>query len=85
MKPICIELFAGTLSWSRGWLERGGYAVGFDIEHHDYHGPVPQGADLVLQDVLTLHGLSSKTRALEPSTTSARSTQADTSMNSRSV
>lgn len=56
MKPLCIELFCGTFGWSAGWLERGGRAVGFDIEHQAYHGPVPTGADLVLQDVCTLHG-----------------------------
>ncbi len=30
--------------------------LGFDIEHLPYHGPVPEGCELVLQDVLTLHG-----------------------------
>lgn len=53
---ICVELFAGTGSWSAGWLALGGRAVLFDIEHHPWHGPVPEGAELVLQDVLTLHG-----------------------------
>lgn len=56
MKPLCIELFAGTMSWSAGWLALGGRAVGFDIEHLPHHGPVPEGATLVLQDVLTLRG-----------------------------
>lgn len=51
-----VELYAGTMGHSRGWLERGGYAVGFDIDHQQHHGPVPEGGDLVLQDVLTLHG-----------------------------
>lgn len=54
--PLCIDLFCGCFGWSRPWLELGGYAVGFDLEHLDHHGPVPQGADLVIQDVLTLHG-----------------------------
>lgn len=54
--PLVIELFAGTMSWSAGWLELGGRAIGFDIEHLPHHGPVPIGADLVLQDVLTLDG-----------------------------
>lgn len=56
MRPLSIELFAGCMTWSAGWLELGGYAVGFDIEHLPHHGPVPEGGDLVLQDVLTLHG-----------------------------
>lgn len=55
-KPLVIELFAGTMSWSRGWIELGGRAVGFDIEHLPHHGPVPAGAELVLQNVTTLHG-----------------------------
>jgi hypothetical protein len=54
--PLCIELFAGTMSWSAGWLALGGRAIGFDIEHLPHHGPVPPGAELVLQDVRTLHG-----------------------------
>ena len=56
VKPLAIELFAGTMSWTAGWRELGGYSVGFDIEHLPHHGPVPEGADLVIQDVLTLHG-----------------------------
>lgn len=55
-RPLCVELFCGTFGWSQGWLELGGEAVGFDIEHEAHHGPVPQNAHLVLQDVRTLHG-----------------------------
>jgi hypothetical protein len=50
--------------WSAGWLALGGRAVGFDIEHLPHHGPVPNGAELVLQDVLTLHGRQFKDAAL---------------------
>lgn len=56
MKPLCIELFCGTFGWSRGWLEQGGRVIGYDIEHLPHHGPVPEGADLVLQDVKTIDG-----------------------------
>lgn len=56
MKPLAIELFAGTCSWSKGWTALGGRAVCFDIEHLSHHGPVPEGCELVLQDVKTLHG-----------------------------
>lgn len=56
MKPLVIELFAGCFGWSAGWLELGGRSIGFDIEHLPHHGPVPNGADLVLQDVRTIHG-----------------------------
>jgi hypothetical protein len=56
VKPLCIELFSGTFGWSAGWLSLGGRAIGFDLEHLPHHGPVPDGAELVLQDVLTLDG-----------------------------
>lgn len=56
MSPLCIELYCGTFGWSHGWLALGGRAVGFDIAHEDYHGPIPPNANLVLQDVRTLHG-----------------------------
>lgn len=56
MKPLCIDLFCGCFGWSAGWLELGGYVVGFDLEHLPHHGPIPNGADLVIQDVQTLHG-----------------------------
>lgn len=64
MKPLVVELFCGAFGWSAGWLELGGRAIGFDIEHRSYHGPVPQGAELVLQDVRTLHGAQFKDVAL---------------------
>lgn len=54
--PLVIELYCGTFGWSAGWLEMGGWAVGFDIEHEPHHGDVPKGAHLVIQDVTTLHG-----------------------------
>ena len=63
-KPLVIELFCGMFGWSAGWLALGGEAIGFDIEHQPYHGPVPKGAHLVLQDVLTLHGSQFKDAAL---------------------
>jgi hypothetical protein len=56
VKPLCVELFCGSMGWSAGWLALGGRAIGFDLEHLPHHGPVPAGAELVLQDVLTLHG-----------------------------
>lgn len=56
MKPLVIDLFCGSFAWSAGFLAEGWRAVGFDIEHLPHHGPVPPGAELVLQDVLTLHG-----------------------------
>lgn len=55
-KPLVVELFCGSFGWSAGFLAEGYRAIGFDIEHLPHHGPVPEGAELVLQDVLTLHG-----------------------------
>ncbi len=63
-RPLCVDLFCGRFGWSRPWLELGGYVVGFDISHEDYHGPVPAGADLVLQDVRTIHGAQFKDASL---------------------
>lgn len=59
-KPLCIELFCGMFGWSAGWLEMGGRVIGFDLKHLPHHGLVPDGASLVLQDVLTLHGAQFK-------------------------
>jgi len=55
-RPVLIDLFCGSFGWSVGWLELGGRVIGFDIDHQPYHGPVPRGADLVLQDVRTIDG-----------------------------
>ena len=64
MKPLAIDLFCGMFGWSQGWLELGGEVVGFDLEHHAYHGAVPPNASLVLQDVRTLHGSQFKDASL---------------------
>ena len=54
-KPLCIDLFSGLGGWSHGFLAEGWECVGFDIERHEYGGD-KYPAQLVLQDVLTLHG-----------------------------
>ena len=56
MKPLCIDLFAGAFGWGREFAAEGFRVVGFDLVHETYHGLVPEGCELVLQDVLTLHG-----------------------------
>lgn len=55
MKPLCIDLFCGLGGWADGFLAEGYDVVGFDIERHDY-GSGGYPGQLVLQDVLTLHG-----------------------------
>lgn len=50
-KPIAIDLFTGKGGWARGLSAVGWYVIGFDIEDKGH-----EGGELVLQDVLTLHG-----------------------------
>jgi hypothetical protein len=56
MRDYAVELFCGCFGGTAGFLELGVPVVGFDLEHLPHHGPVPQGAHLVIQDVDTLHG-----------------------------
>jgi hypothetical protein len=55
VKPLCVDLFCGLGGWSEGFLAEGYRCVGFDIERHQYGGQKYPG-QLVIQDVLTLHG-----------------------------
>ncbi len=55
MKPLAIDLFCGLGGWTDGLLSEGWDVVGFDIEQHRY-GDAKYPAQLVIQDVLTLHG-----------------------------
>lgn len=58
-----IDLFAGLGGWAEGGLAEGYEVVGFDIERHEY-GAHRYPAQLVVQDVLTLHGSQFKEAAL---------------------
>src|ERR1700726_3240899 len=53
--PFAIDLFCGLGGWTEGLLAEGYDVVGFDIERHEY-GEHRYPAQLVVQDVLTLHG-----------------------------
>lgn len=50
-----IDLFCGLGGWTEGLLSEGYRTIGFDIERHQY-GSDRYPAQLVLQDVLTIHG-----------------------------
>jgi len=55
MRPLAIDLFCGVGGWSNGLLAEGWDVIGFDIEQHVY-SEHRYPAQLVIQDVLTLHG-----------------------------
>lgn len=54
-QPLAIDLFCGLGGWTEGLLAEGYRVIGFDIEAHEY-GDERYPADLVLADVLELHG-----------------------------
>ena len=59
-----IDLFCGLGGWTDGLLAEGYRVVGFDIEAHDYGDGKRYPAQLVIQDVLTIHGRQFKDAAL---------------------
>jgi hypothetical protein len=58
VKPLAIDLFCGLGGWAQGLLATGWDVIGFDIEARPYPG------QLVLQDVLTIHGSQFKRAGL---------------------
>jgi len=61
--PLGIDLFCGLGGWTEGLLAEGYRVVGFDTERHVY-GDHAYPAQLVIQDVLTLHGAQFQDAAL---------------------
>jgi hypothetical protein len=62
-RPLGIDLYCGLGGWTEGLLAEGYDVVGFDIERHVY-GEHRYPAQLVVQDVLTLHGSQFRDAAL---------------------
>lgn len=61
--PLMVDLFCGLGGWAEGGLAEGYNVIGFDIERHAYGGH-RYPAQMVVQDVLTLHGSQFKDAAL---------------------
>jgi hypothetical protein len=61
--PLAIDIFCGLGGWTEGLMAEGYYVVGFDNVQHIY-GDHRYPAQLVIQDVLTLHGSQFKEAAL---------------------
>ena len=62
-QPLAIDLFCGLGGWAEGLLAEGWRVVGFDIEEHVY-GEHRYPGELVIQDVLTIHGSQFRDAAL---------------------
>ncbi len=63
MRPLALDLFCGLGGWTDGLLAEDYDVIGFDIEQHRY-GDHRYPAQLVVQDVLTLHGSQFRNAAL---------------------
>lgn len=66
MKPLAIDLFTGLHGWAEGLVAEGYRVVGFDLEdmYGQFGQPRPEHVQLVIQDVLTLHGSQFRNAAL---------------------
>ena len=62
-KPLAIDLYCGLGGWTEGLLAEGYYVVGFDNVAQAVGGSRYPG-QLVIQDVLTLHGSQFRLAAL---------------------
>jgi hypothetical protein len=63
VRNLAIDLFCGLGGWTEGLLAEGYDVIGFDVERHEY-GAHRYPAQLVLQDVQTLHGSQFRDAAL---------------------
>jgi len=65
-RPLAIDLFTGLHGWAEGLVSEGFRVVGFDLEDmcRQFGQPRPEHVQLVIQDVLTLHGSQFRTASL---------------------
>lgn len=65
-KPLAIDLFCGLFGWSDGLIQEGYRVIGFDLEDMHASIGIPRRSEfqLVVQDVLSLHGSQFKDAAL---------------------
>lgn len=65
-RPLAIDLFTGLHGWSAGLVAEGWRVIGFDLEDMcaQFGQPRPQHVQLVIQNVLTLHGSQFKSADL---------------------
>lgn len=65
-RPLAIDLFCGLFGWGVGLAAEGFEVVGFDLEDmgRQFGQTRPAHCQLVLQDVLTLHGRQFRDAAL---------------------
>lgn len=63
LRPVAIDLFCGLGGWTEGLLAEGYEVTGYDIKRHEY-GEHRYPGNLVIQDVLTLHGSQFKDATL---------------------
>lgn len=65
-RPLAIDLFTGLHGWAAGLVAEGWRVRGYDIEDMcaQFGQPRPEHVELVIQDVLTLHGSLFKNAAL---------------------
>jgi len=62
-RPLAIDLFCGLGGWTDGLLAEGYRVLGFDVVRHVY-GEQRYPAQLVVQDVTTIHGSQCRDAAL---------------------
>lgn len=65
-RPLAIDLFTGLHGWASGLVDVGYHVVGYDIEDMcaAFGLERPEHGELVIQDVLTIHGSAFKDAAL---------------------